>query len=65
MIAYPISRGRFVNFVAFESHPQEEGTHFDGIWIADEDPSYVQGLFQGWEKEVVDIIQVSPWSLEG
>jgi hypothetical protein len=58
MITYPISHGRFVNIVAFDFHPQEEGTHFDGPWVADEDPSYVQGLFQGWEKEVDDIIQV-------
>ena len=65
MITYPISRGRFVNIVAFEFHPQEEGTHFDGPWVADEDPSYVQGLFQGWEKEVGDITQVSPLSLKG
>jgi salicylate hydroxylase len=65
MIAYPISRGRFINFVAFESHPQEEGTQFKGPWVVVEDPSYVQGLFQGWEKEVGDIIEVSPWPLEG
>ncbi|KAH9988555.1 salicylate hydroxylase [Russula vinacea] len=57
IVAYPISRGRFVNFIAFDFHPHEEGTHFDGPWVADEDPSYVQGLFQGWEKEVGDIVQ--------
>jgi len=62
-MAYPISRGRFVNFVAFESHPHEEGTHFGGPWIADVDPSYVQGLFHGWEKEVGEIVQVSARSL--
>ena len=63
-MAYPISRGRFVNFVAFESHPHEEGTHFGGPWVTDVDPSYVQGLFRGWEKEVGEIVQVSAWSLE-
>ncbi|KAF8468094.1 salicylate hydroxylase [Russula ochroleuca] len=57
VVAYPISRGRFVNFVAFEFHPHEEGTHYDGPWVADEDPSYVQGLFKGWEKEVGEIVQ--------
>jgi salicylate hydroxylase len=65
MMAYPISRGRFINFVAFESHPHEEGTRFDGFWVGDVDPSYVQSLFQGWEKEVGDIVQVSAWLLEG
>jgi hypothetical protein len=59
MIVFPISRGRFVNFSAFEFRPYEEGTHFDGPWVADVDPSYVQGLFHGWEREVDDIIQVS------
>jgi salicylate hydroxylase len=63
-MAYPISRCRFVNFVAFEFHPHEEGTHFGGPWISDVVPSYVQGLFRGWEKEVGEIVQVSAWSLE-
>lgn len=63
-MAYPISRGRFVNFVVFDYRPDEEGTHFGGPWVTDVDPSYVQGLFRGWEKEVGEIIQVSAWSLE-
>ena len=65
-MAYPISRGRFVNFVAFEFHPDEEGTRFDGPWVADVDPSYVQGLFLGWEKEVDELVQVSSlqWKAE-
>jgi salicylate hydroxylase len=57
MMAYPISSGRFINFVAFQFHPHEEGTRFDGPWVAHVDPSYVQGLFKGWEKEVGDIVQ--------
>jgi hypothetical protein len=64
MIVFPIARGRFVNISAFEFHPHEEGTHFDGPWVADVDPSYIQGLFQGWEKEVDEIVQVSTWSLK-
>jgi hypothetical protein len=54
-----------VNLSADEFHPHEEGTHFDGPWVADVDPSYVQSLFQGWEKEVDEIVQVSAWPLEG
>jgi salicylate hydroxylase len=64
MMAYPISRGRFVNFVAFEFNPHEEETHFDGPWVADVNPSYVQGLFHGWEKEVDELVQVSAWPVE-
>ena len=61
---YPISRGRFINFVAFEFHPDEEGTQLDGPWVADGDHSFVQGLFQGWENEVGEIVRVSSWPLE-
>jgi hypothetical protein len=57
-MAYPISRGRFINFCAFEIRPHEEGTHFGGPWVVDMDPSYVASLFQGWEKDVSDLIQV-------
>ncbi|KAH9988531.1 salicylate hydroxylase [Russula vinacea] len=57
MMAFPIARGRFVNLSAFEFHPHEEGTHFDGPWVTDVDPSYIQGLFHGWEKDVGEIVQ--------
>ena len=56
---YPISRGRLVNLIAFEYHPHEEGTHFGAPWVTEVDPSYVQSLFQGWEKEVGELVQVS------
>ena len=59
IITFPISRGRLVNFAAYEFHPDEEGTHFTGPWFADVDPSFVQGLFHGWEKEVEELVQVS------
>ncbi|KAH9989922.1 FAD/NAD-P-binding domain-containing protein [Russula compacta] len=57
IMAYPISRGRFINFVGFEIRPHEEGTHFKGPWVADVDPSYVSSLFRGWEKEVGELVQ--------
>lgn len=56
---YPISRGRFVNFVAIEYHPHEEGTHLGGPWVTEVNPSNVQSLFHGWEKEVGELVQVS------
>ncbi len=58
-MVYPISHGRFVNFVAFEYHPHEEGTHLGGPQVTEADPSHVQSLFHGWEKEVGEIVQVS------
>jgi len=57
-MAYPISRGRFINFCAFEVRPHEEGTHFGGPSVVDVDPSYVISLFQGWERDVCEIMQV-------
>jgi len=57
VLVYPISRGRFVNLVVFEYHPHEKGMHFGGPWVTEVDPSYVQGLFGGWEKEVGELVQ--------
>ncbi|KAN0109198.1 salicylate hydroxylase [Russula decolorans] len=57
MAVYPISRSRFVNFVAIEYHPHEEGTHLGGPWDTEVNPSDVQSLFHGWEKEVGEIVQ--------
>ena len=57
-MAYPISHGRFINFCAFEIRPHEEGTDFRGPCVVDVNPSYVASLFQGWEKDVFDLIQV-------
>jgi hypothetical protein len=57
-MAHSISRGRFISFSAFEIRPHEEGAQFGGPWVVDVDPSYVASLFQGWEKDVGDLIQV-------
>jgi hypothetical protein len=57
-MAHLISRGRFISLYAFEIRPHEEGAQFGGPWVVDVDPSYVASLFQGWEKDVGDLIQV-------
>ena len=44
--------------MAFEDHPDEEGTHVKGAWVNDADPTYVSDLFHGWDKEVSDLVQV-------
>ena len=59
ILTFPISRGQLVNLAAFVFYPDEEGTHFNGPWATGVDPSYVQGLFHGWEKEVDELVQVS------
>jgi len=69
IITFPVSRGRFINFAVYEFYPEKEGTHFDGPWVTDVDLSYVQGLFQGWEKEVDELVQclgglkISRWAV--
>jgi hypothetical protein len=57
-MAYPISRGRFINFIAFEVHPDDEGTHFGGAMVTNADPKHVAGMFRGWEREVGELVQV-------
>jgi hypothetical protein len=64
-MAYPISRGRLINFVAFEVNPDEEGTHFGGASITNAEPRHLATLFRGWEREVGELIQVRAGRGEG
>ncbi|KAI0262367.1 salicylate hydroxylase [Gloeopeniophorella convolvens] len=56
-IAYPISRGRFINFAAFDVHPDKEGTRFTDAWVVGVDPEHVIRLYDGWEKEANELVQ--------
>ncbi|KAI0294488.1 salicylate hydroxylase [Multifurca ochricompacta] len=57
IMAYPISRGRFINFVAFDHHPDQEGTHFGEAWVTNADPEHVSKMYDGWEREVSELVQ--------
>ncbi|KAF8991048.1 hypothetical protein BDQ17DRAFT_1287752 [Cyathus striatus] len=52
VIAYPISHGRLINFVAFKTQQHLEGTKFNGQWVCPGDISEFASSFQTWEPEV-------------
>ncbi|KAG5644252.1 hypothetical protein DXG03_008790 [Asterophora parasitica] len=56
IIAYPISHGKHINFVAFIAQPDLEDTPFDGPWVSATDSDEFGGLFSHWEPEVQDLI---------
>ncbi|KAI0032990.1 hypothetical protein K488DRAFT_48695, partial [Vararia minispora EC-137] len=58
IVAYPISKGRFVNVAAFEVHFEDEGIVFPDPWVSKVDARKVAKMFDGWEKEVTDIMSV-------
>ncbi|KAF8217130.1 salicylate hydroxylase [Mycena galopus ATCC 62051] len=57
IIAYPISHGKMINFVAFISRHDLENTKFDGPWVGSSDPSEFAAMFAHWEPEVQALIQ--------
>ncbi|KAG6810474.1 hypothetical protein H0H92_011709 [Tricholoma furcatifolium] len=56
IIAYPISKGKFINFVAFTSRHDLEHSPFKGSWVSTTDPVEFSGIFSGWEAEAQDLI---------
>ncbi|KAF9044499.1 FAD/NAD(P)-binding domain-containing protein [Hymenopellis radicata] len=57
VIAYPISRGKMINFVAFTMRHDLENTSYDGPWMVPADVSSFAGAFQHWEPEVQMLIK--------
>ncbi|KAG5634066.1 hypothetical protein H0H81_003564 [Sphagnurus paluster] len=56
IIVYPMSRGKFVNFVAYDSQPELEGTTFNGPWVSTVSPTELAGLFSTWETDIQTLI---------
>ncbi|KAJ7625713.1 hypothetical protein FB45DRAFT_922131 [Roridomyces roridus] len=52
IIAYPISQGKMVNFVAFTCRNDLENTRFNGPWVGPSDKSQFIQTFAHWEPEV-------------
>lgn len=59
ILAYRISGGTLVNFVAFVSRHHLENTVFNGPWMSMVEPSAFAPLFAHWEPEVQALIAVS------
>ncbi|KAF9524405.1 salicylate hydroxylase [Crepidotus variabilis] len=57
IIAYPISKGKYVNVVAFKSQHELEGSKFDGSWVCPVDKSEYVRMFEGWEPEVLSLLE--------
>ncbi|TFY64904.1 hypothetical protein EVG20_g5781 [Dentipellis fragilis] len=68
IIVYPISNGAFINFLAFYTVPDGEGTPYEGKWMRDAPKEEVLDAFQGWEPDVQELLEaldpvVSHWAL--
>ncbi|KAA1470047.1 FAD/NAD-P-binding domain-containing protein [Dentipellis sp. KUC8613] len=68
IIVYPISNGAFINFLAFYTVPDGEGTPYEGKWMRDAPKEEVLDAFQGWEPDVREVLDaldpvVSRWAL--
>ena len=59
VVSYSISKGSVVNVVAFASRPKLEGTSYDGEWVVRCSKEELLKCYDGWEPEVVDMLQVS------
>lgn len=58
IIAYPISQGKMINFVAFSSQHHLENTTFGGPWVSPTSKSEFASIFTHWEPEVQALIDV-------
>ena len=66
VVAYPVSRGTLINFIAFVT-VDEYGTTYsyrgrknNSRWVHDESTEYVVAQFAGWEPEVMALLKVGP-----
>ena len=62
VIAYPISQGKLVNFVAFTCRHDLEYTKFNGPWVSVAEKSQFAGYFSNWEPEVQAMLDVGIFS---
>ncbi|KAF8806839.1 FAD/NAD(P)-binding domain-containing protein [Phlegmacium glaucopus] len=63
IIAYPISRGTKVNFVAFKTRPELENSKFNGSWVCPGEKSEFMNMFRGWEPDVQALLDCVEGSL--
>ncbi len=62
VIAYPVSRGTQINFVAFIARHELEKTRFNAPWVAQAEREEIAGLFKTREPEVKVLIDVSSFT---
>lgn len=57
-MAYPVAAGKFINVIAYVSHPEGAGTRFEGAIVVDVSPEELYRIYDGWETDVLSIIEV-------
>lgn len=58
IITYPISHGKYLNWIGFVTIPGGEGTTYPQKWVIDSTQDEVAAHFSGWEPEVDQMLQV-------
>ena len=58
IITYPISHGKYLNFVGFVTIPGGEGTIYPHKWVRDVKKEDVLAAYPGWEPEVDQMLSV-------
>lgn len=58
IITYPISHGKYLNWIGFVTIPGGEGTTYPHNWVIDSTQDEVAAHFSGWEPEVDQMLQV-------
>ncbi|KAI8984807.1 hypothetical protein BD414DRAFT_515518 [Trametes punicea] len=58
IITYPISHGKFLNWIGFVTIPGGEGTVYPKKWVIDATQDEVINHFSGWEPEVGQMTQL-------
>ena len=62
IITYPISHGKYLNWIGFVTIPGGEGTTYPKKWVVDATQEEVAAHFPGWETEVNQMISVRRYS---
>lgn len=58
MVSYAIANGNIINVVAMTSHPELEGSPYEGPWVTDCAQDELLQCFSGWEPEVTEMFKV-------
>ncbi|RPD54127.1 FAD/NAD(P)-binding domain-containing protein [Lentinus tigrinus ALCF2SS1-7] len=57
IVTYPISHGKFVNFVGFVTDPGAQGTTYPHKWVMDATREELVSQYPGWEREVEEMLR--------
>ena len=58
VVAYPISKGRYINFVSLISFPEQMGSKLEGNTMVEVPVSEMANHHVGWEPQVQQLISV-------